>query len=67
MSGCPGDTRDMRARHFWGFPLYHPALIEIFTVPINTNRDSHFTTHWTEKGRFPTLQQLSKIKFSMQV
>jgi len=43
VSGCEGDTRhiriqhfweftfffDMRAKHFWGFPLYHPALFGI--------------------------------------
>jgi len=32
----------------------------ISTLPSGTIRDSHFTTHWTEKGRFPTLQPLSK-------
>jgi len=34
------------ARHYLGFSIYYSAL-----------GDSHFTARWTEKGRFPTLQQ----------
>jgi len=26
VSGCARNTRDKRAQHFWGFPLYRPAL-----------------------------------------
>jgi len=52
VSGCAGDMRDMRARHFWGFPLYRPGTI--------------YGHCWTEKGCFPTLQPSSKTKISVQ-
>jgi len=56
----------MYAQHFWELPLYRPALLEISTLPPGTFRDSHFAAHWTEKGRFPTLQLSSKTKLSVQ-
>jgi len=42
-----------------------PALFWISILPPSTFRDSHFTARWTEKGRFPTLQPLSKTKLSV--
>jgi len=61
--------RDFRftTQHFWGLSLHRPALFGIFTLPSGIIRNSHFTAHWTEKGRFPTLQLLSKTKLSEQV
>jgi len=31
-SVCSENTRDISARYFWGFPLYHPVLLEIPTL-----------------------------------
>jgi len=69
-----GYARDICVQHFLGFSLYHPALFGISTLsagtswdlPPGTFRDVHFTTCWTEKGRFPTHQPLSKTKLSVQ-
>jgi len=42
------------------------ALLGISTLPPGTFGDSHFIARWTEKGRFPTLEPLSKTKLSVQ-
>jgi len=46
----------VKSQHFWGFPLYRLALLGIRTL----------SARWTKKGRFPTLQPLSKTKLSVQ-
>jgi len=33
VAGCAENTRDMRAQHLWGFPLYHPALLGFSILP----------------------------------
>jgi len=33
VSGCAGDTRDIRIQHFWGFSFYRPAIFWISTLP----------------------------------
>jgi len=42
------------------------ALFGISTLPPGIFWDSHFTARWTEEGRFPTLQSLSKTKLLVQ-
>jgi len=59
---CSGYARDM---YTYGISILRPALLGIFTSP-GTFWESHFTTLWTVKGRFPALQPLSKTKISAQ-
>jgi len=55
LSGRAGDTRDMRAQNFWGFPLYGQHY-----------GDSHLTTRCTKKGHLPTFRPSSKTKPEVQ-
>jgi len=49
-----------------GYVWYaRPALLGISILLPNTFVHFHFNTRWTKKCRFPTLQPLSKTKFSV--
>jgi len=56
VSGCAGDTHDMRAQHFWGFPFYH--LVPTMGIPT-------LPPAGRKKGRLPTHQWSSKPKLSV--
>jgi len=51
VSLCRVYAREICAQHLWGFPLYHPALFGISTLPPGTLKDSHFTTRWLDGKR----------------
>jgi len=66
VSGRVGDTRDMRAQHFLGFPLDRPALFDISTLPPGNMGIFTFTPAGRKKVA-STLQPSLKTKHSVQV
>jgi len=50
---CRGYVRDMCAQHFWESPLYHPALLEIPTLPpAGRKRDAFQRSNHYQKPNF---------------
>jgi len=47
-----GNARDMQAQHFWEFPFYRPAILEISTLPLGTVGNPILTPAGREKVAF---------------